>query len=760
MLGTTNVETNGDSDDLVQQDDDGTFVLLEYFNNDFERDSYTIVNDATQENNLPYHENAEHELELSRDIGELLYGDDEYNADDDNGDLLSYHPRKREIGIKANASSDLQAQDLIKTEINVTEEEPDELVHDYVDDDEVQHDDQISADQNSFQYNHKNKDTSVKKDTKTNHRPKQNRTGVLWKGWPVETRRSNTHWWRKSRQCLEVDNICRTRRSNTWFYYEPKSQQPNQQLFQPSFQLRCEPYSYDRGLIAEERVNLTITTSSRAEGVTFIDDHTFQFSSISSHSNQHGVCKISSTPTHVTLQSMFNFMIGEFYSRTLLPLYRLMISNDAGTTDEGFKPSDQDIQFYVHLSHGNQTLYDGHKLLLRSMLSRRNSPDIKSIVDLFITNYTEDETTEDDCECFEKIVFCGYDVFMTKATTEENDHRNPRKDAPNHLTSNLDTKYTLWPTSQTADDLEREGYCDKGEIGTDLYSCDDWANLRYFLGSNFMKLYPSLKNNTIDFRRKALINAKLISDSYTGDTKEWKIVGLTQRSYRRSWINLPEIEDQCNSLYHSENTKKVACIEVNVEKTTSYFEQLLLHQSVDVLVGVHGAQLTQAVLLPPHGHVLELLPWVPPYIRGQWVQTRSKPTPLGIIFHNTDLFHLGYSLGRDSVPLCESVGSDEEERCFLSKKNKWQFYWDSRDFIVRPDIILQYIENFVLSPDNQCVNMSKALDEGFIQYNIWCQIEGADNDRISPFNPQLKLRHYYDNEKETKGKGKKRQVLY
>ena len=49
------------------------------------------------------------------------------------------------------------------------------------------------------------------------------------------------------------------------------------------------------------------------------------------------------------------------------------------------------------------------------------------------------------------------------------------------------------------------------------------------------------------------------------------------------------------------------------------------------------AQLTQAVLLPPHAHVLELLPWIPDYIRGKWVQTKHMPTPLGVIFLNTDL---------------------------------------------------------------------------------------------------------------------------
>ena len=35
-----------------------------------------------------------------------------------------------------------------------------------------------------------------------------------------------------------------------------------------------------------------------------------------------------------------------------------------------------------------------------------------------------------------------------------------------------------------------------------------------------------------------------IDDNYSGDIREWKFVGLTQRSYRRSWINLPSMMNE------------------------------------------------------------------------------------------------------------------------------------------------------------------------------------------------------------------------
>jgi hypothetical protein len=651
-----------DGDDDLDQHDDGSSVLLGYADDDvmqshdlWQQASPNLI-DLPLMGRSPNHEEVQRDFELSRDIGELLYGsDDTYNADDDDKDLLTYYLRKREVGFKAMANF-----------INVHDNSDGAIIGNMGED----HDDHIQEDDN---FDGVEKEEDDEKDSIWNHRPKQNRTGVLWEGWPDKTKSS--HWWRQSRMCFEVDHICHRRSNNTWFYYESK--QPKSDSFQPSMQLRCEPLRYDRGLIANEMINITVDASSRAEGVTFVSDHSFQFSSISSFNDEGGTCKISSIPTHMTVQSMFNYMIGEFYARTILPLYRLMNSYTSQSNKpdnlQSPMPWEEDIQFYVHLSHGNQKLYDGHKLLLNGMLSTTRKNSVDSMVDMF----TSDGTNEDDCQCYEKLVFCGYDTYINTTDNHQSEDNltvnTERVEVENtELTPDLNTHYTVWGSSTTGDDIDRRGHCGKGEISLDLYSCDDWAELRYFLASNFKKRFPSLKSDITNFRRDSLIEMGFIDDSYTGDTREWKFVGLAQRSYRRSWINLPKVRDKCNALY-GEKKIQVACIEVNVENTTTPYEQLLLHQSVDALFGVHGAQLTQAVLLPPHGHVLELLPWVTDYIRGSWVQTRHIPTPLGIIFHNTDLYHSGYSLERDSVPMCEDageVGSEEEKDCFLSKGNK------------------------------------------------------------------------------------------
>ena len=761
------------NDDLVQHDDGESLFLLDHLSDDSLQSNNMRDDDAFDENmpqeivqTLPQnHEHIQHELDLSASIGELMYGsDDAYNADDDDEDMLTYFLRKRETGFKAMVNSDQTPGSDVsdRLAVNVDAEE-NEFVYDDGGDDHV-HDDQTLTEEQE----NENEEEQNQKDTIWMHRPKQNRTGVTWEGWPDETRVSDVNWWRQSKMCFEVDHICHKRNTNTWFYYEPKSKQTNTGAFQPSMQLRCEPLRYDRGLIAEERVNITVDASSKITDVTFIDDSTFQFSPTTSNKQEKDTCKISPIPTHMVLQSMFNYMIGEFYARTLLPLYRLMISNhqfeNGAGSSETPKPWEQDIQFYVHLSHGNQKLYDGHKLLLSGMLSREIIAEVKSMVDLFVLDKmaeSADQSNHGDCECFEKIVFCGYDTYIDDdENLSDNDNIDQDEDEQEtQLTPDANTYYTLWGSSNTVDDVDRKGYCGKSEIALDLYSCDEWSDLRQFLSSNFLRHYSSLNDDVMSFRKEALAKLKHIDESYNGNTKEWIVVGLAQRSYRRSWINLPDIMEQCNSLHQIDDKTKVACIEVNVEKTATPYEQLLLHQSVDALIGVHGAQLTQAVLLPPHGHVLELLPWVPDYIRGSWVQSRHTPTPLGIIFHNTDLNHLGYSLTRDSVPMCEGigeVGSDEEKDCFLGKKNKMKFIWESRDFNVKIDIILQYIKQFILSRSIDCSEMRNALDGRFVQYNVWCKTDAAADDKKSKFDPSLTLRHYYDYSSAPVKKGKKK----
>lgn len=246
------------------------------------------------------------------------------------------------------------------------------------------------------------------------------------------------------------------------------------------------------------------------------------------------------------------------------------------------------------------------------------------------------------------MVFCGYDIYthpidvlskdlepapsdddQTDDDDDDDDVAESNDDANNGsdtneagaisrttTTFNYDVKYTLWAAGK----LDKSEELDTGSCGRasgtkgEEYHCKEWDGLQTFLSTNFVKHYPTLEKLLVEQRRGYLLEKGVIDDGYKGDTKEYTVIGLTQRTYRRSWINLPDIIKECAEKA-SFLERRAVCVEVNVENTSSPFEQLLLHRSLDVMIGVHGAQLTQAILLPPHAHVLELLPWIPSYIR-------------------------------------------------------------------------------------------------------------------------------------------------
>ena len=569
------------------------------------------------------------------------------------------------------------------------------------------------------------------RETRLQKRPK----GDRWRGLPGDgsgpkMRDERNAWWRTVDKCFELDWVCHRTSGNRWLYYSDGDHRGVG--FQPDFELKAAPAKYDGGTDRADE-SISIKLSSPAEGGA---------------SGVPDGCDISPVKRHVVLQSLFNDMIGEFYSRTLLRLYKLMAGHveregrkvSKSKTPETLLPWEERIQFYVHIAYGNKRMLDGHALLLSGMLSDPSSPEPMSLRDVFV----EQEGDKDECKCYEKMVFCGYDVYTHDALVDsadigEGSGNNPADTASDD--NNNDEvakrlKYTLWSsdaggsatpgTGRTARRRASRGMqtttCGRGGLIGDDYICRDWGDLRIFLSENFGRHYPTLESDVAERRARAIreVAAAFGDGGNSSGLGDVAIVGLAQRTYRRSWINLPKVLAECNARLAG----KAVCVEVNVENARTPYEQLLMHRSLDALVGVHGAQLTQSVLLPPGGHVLELLPWVPPYIRGRWVQTTHEPTPLGIIFHNSDLNHLGYSLGRDSVPLCEesAEGSAEEQTCLLA--NKKRFLWENRDFTVDPGAVVNYVERFVMhqrAGRRTCDDLEGAVDEErFVLYNVHC----------------------------------------
>ena len=118
-------------------------------------------------------------------------------------------------------------------------------------------------------------------------------------------------------------------------------------------------------------------------------------------------------------------------------------------------------------------------------------------------------------------------------------------------------------------------------------------------------------------------------------------------------------------------------------------------------------------------------------------------------------YYLGYPLDRWSVPLCEEVSriaistngnvEEEEKNCFMSATNRENFVQLNRNFIVDPEIVIQYIKRFVLFWEEEnirrCEDLTNRLDDKFVLYNVWC----ADEDTNQGKNVQetLSVRHYY-----------------
>jgi len=250
-------------------------------------------------------------------------------------------------------------------------------------------------------------------------------------------------------------------------------------------------------------------------------------------------------------------------------------------------------------------------------------------------------------------VFCGYNIYLQ--TNNDNDrsssssssssngssvhHRNDTRifnnnhassspsPPPSSSRNEIETNYTLWPGKHIdaygRNVAESPAVCDPvtSRFAEHPHRCEAYSKLRTQLVANLEGRYfanNNNNNNTMEessvlqrYRRDVLLLRKMVDASYGGDTKEWTFVGLAQRTTRRSWINLGDVMNACDNAFPDNNNnnnnnntnetkdgeapKKVICVEVNVENATSPEEQFMLHRTLDALVGVHGAQLSELV---------------------------------------------------------------------------------------------------------------------------------------------------------------------
>jgi hypothetical protein len=163
----------------------------------------------------------------------------------------------------------------------------------------------------------------------------------------------------------------------------------------------------------------------------------------------------------------------------------------------------------------------------------------------------------------------------------------------------------------------------------------------------------------------------------------------------------------------------------------------LSHAGLDALVGIHGAQLTEALLMPPNALVVELLPYIFPGKRvGLWTAWAHRPTPLGVIFSSTSLNHIGYPLLRQSVPqYCPNESSQLD--CSSTETTAWS----NRDFEIDKELLHDIVTKFVVSPSTAaaeaaattsstnrfvtCDDFQKAAGDDYVLYNVNCIPKGG-----------------------------------
>jgi len=254
---------------------------------------------------------------------------------------------------------------------------------------------------------------------------------------------------------------------------------------------------------------------------------------------------------------------------------------------------------------------------------------------------------------------------------------------------------------------------------------------------------------------------------------EWKIVGLTQRSDRRKWLNHNDAMDACRERFT--NTKyKILCVEIDLGSKEFWNKpdlHIAAHSSLSALIGIHGAQLAEAVFMPPGSLVVELLPFVPDEeVFGEWTRFVDVPTPLGLIFSDTDLNHIGLPLTVSSAMHIPCVSNNLQQqqqqenynktklsKCFDYEENPW----DDRHFTVSVDAIVDILEKFVANgmgknlnehdtpgfsslpstpastqPLKYCKDFKRVAGDDYLLYNVNCVT-------VTDTSAPMTLHHYY-----------------
>lgn len=508
--------------------------------------------------------------------------------------------------------------------------------------------------------------------------------------FPCGTQQPSVHDWFDrekwttnpiTNSCFVVENVCHS--ADSWFY----TSHSNNFAQQPNIILDLK---YDE--IGVKKINKFATVREGYPAQLHLDH--LHDTAGSDSNTLNSKCAYSPIPNHFVIHGHYNHMLGEFYERCLIGLVENFLTT-INVTGVDWTDLSSQTQLYLHLNTGSiASMLTSHRLLLGALSTNP-------------VNRLEVLLDGTQCQCMKRVIFCGYKELDR---SEQN--------------------VTLRPKGNVG---VRDFYYDgKTNQASPLYNA-----VRTLLRQRLVESHPSVKA-MIRAHRTNIIKSALSRSNRTVsgpiDDNEWKIIGFSQRSQRRQWKNLDAVLEYCRTHYTHHN---VACYEINLEEPSfdTPLRHVQAHASLDALIGIHGASLTEAVLMPPHSVVVELLPWLyRETTYGRWTTWVDRPTPLGVIFSETDLVHVGVPLQRkSSVDQCNAA--DNVKRCFARESNQW----DSRRFEVDPQYLMEeLVDPLIVNKSVSCQEWLAAAGEKVVLYNVPCRDDKTN---------RTSVHHYYRKQK-------------
>jgi hypothetical protein len=567
---------------------------------------------------------------------------------------------------------------------------------------------------------------------------------------------------RMESNCFHVENFCHS--THQWFYdtrsrryysdQDGSSDNPPPKIpHQPNLVMRfLQPLNdpsvtYHQALNYPENITL--------DGFTPIQER-FHYSSMS--------CTYSPIINHLSLHSLDNDRLGDFYVRTLMgllgiadsiagkPPFRSTTTTTSTPTTTTTKLSKSEEEQTLVEKKLEDLFYRQTQIYIHFQLHGKNpQPDIldsqRLFTDMIVSNPLLNFRTLLDhggCRCLKRLIFCGYQ--RSKAVPVAAVRQPERRQQQGATTKSKQDTATAAATTTTVTLPVFEPAAHMGTSSMSKARSGHQSQIvRDALRHGMIDQHHSLQYEINQTRLSFLKYHNVVSQSVNLDDpssqqalQEWTIIGLAQRIKRRKWQHLAGLEARC---VDEQKVNKILCVTITMEDAywTTPQQQLLAHAALDGFIGIHGAQLTDAVWMPPHKLVVELLPYIPPETQpygGNEVQHAHKPTPLGVIYSGTDLNHVGYPLDLSSV---QGLYCGEElysKECFAKPSHRWEV----RDFLLSWEILDDILTKFVVQRPTTCTEFVERAGDDYVLYNVNC-VDVSGNS--SSTKTETVVHHYY-----------------